>query len=471
MAAPTPPLALLGAGLVLLAVAIAAVGELLRRIVARWAPLLAVREPVGRAVLDLYLGGAVFYLLAVLPLGAFSLETVLGVLVVTLAGWVFLIGRRRRSSAPTPPPTLRRALPVAVAAASALVVLAVELVALEGVGTGNTYDSSLLTTYVALLGMHHTLPLTFAPVSSVVIAYPQGTSAWVGAIDPFLFGPTDQSLSPFPVLRVELAILLVVGAALCLLPSVRERVGRPLVRLLVAGVVVLVAMLALSVLDRAGVPGLHFFSVLWSPDEEAILLFELYALLAAVPIALAAREALSPGAPSRVARTDRPRPTPSPWLAGLIAVALVAPGGVITGTLLPGQLHAQYSSYGNVSQADLDLLEWAGGHLPVNATVLVAPGSAAEFLPAYLPTARLVEPMAGGYREGPADYWTVVDELTNATLDARGTAAMGALGVGFVAVTGVNNILFPAFSPAPLEQAGWTALFHEGDAYLFAVPP
>lgn len=640
----------------LLAVAVAAVGELVRRLAARWSPLLASREPVERALLDLYLGGAVFYALAALPLGAFSLESVVAILVLTLAGWVYLIGRRRRAAPLPPPSSLRRSLPAIAAVASALVVLAVELAAVDGVGTGNTYDSSLLTTYVALLGLHHTLPLTLAPVGSGALAYPQGTTAWlavsgllldlphaqtsllvtplflaafplavyaagrrltgssataatlavvtaflapwtrdlvfgsndfvlaaplvlvlagwtarwtdgrplgfgdalafglllgyaaalnpvgpewllitlalllllarwrpiegalalgvrarrylvslaaalvavvpslyalavlrapgpggvapsgidaaawVGAIDPFLFGPTDQSFSPFPVLRVELAALLVVGVGLCLLPRVRERVGRPLVRLLGVGSLALIGLLGLSVLERAGAPGLHALAILWSPDEESILLFELYGLLAAVPIVLVVQEALAarPAVPAAARAPDRPRP--SRGLAVVVALALLAPGIVVTGALLPGELHAEYVSYGNVTAADFDLLDWAGAHLPRNATVLVAPGSAAEFLPGYLPTVRLVAPMSGGYRAGPPAYWTVVDELTNATLDARGTAALAALGVGYVAVTGANNVLFPPFSPAPLLAAGWSPLFEEDDAYLFAVP-
>lgn len=630
----------------------------MRRVLARVAPIFGVSEPVERFLVDLYLGGAVFYVLAALPIGAFSAPVLALVLALGVFGGALRIVRHG-----VPRPFLdglrrlpRRHAAALVAVAASVAVFAVELSAVGGVGTGNTYDSSLLATYTGLLLNHHTLPLTLAPVSPAWVAYPQGTTAWlgvaqttlalpparssllvtplflgvfpmagfvfgrrligsaaagatiavflallapwtrelvfgsndfaiaaplvlllaawtprwtmetpigrgdavafgalagyaaalnpigpewllltlpllvvldrrarsfrlgrrfaayalglvaalpwvlpslyalgpgrspgaggsapggitlsgwVGSVDPFLFSAHDRFLSPFPLLRAELALLLVLGAALIVLGIGSTVLGPAYARFLLVGGAVLAAMLGASVLVQAGLPGFGALAVLLSATEEAILLFILYAMLAAVPVVLLVEEALghrpSPVPPERrraLAGRDR-----RPAAAALLAIALLLPGAVLTTSALPGQLHATYESYGNTTSADLDLLSWAATNLPGNASVLVAPGSAAEFLPAYAPSLRVVQPMAGGYREGPADYWLVVGELTNATLDARGVSALHGLAVGYVAVTQVNSILFPAFSPEPLLAAGWPVAFHEGDAYLFVVGP
>ncbi len=69
-----------------------------------------------------------------------------------------------------------------------------------------------------------------------------------------------------------------------------------------------------------------------------------------------------------------------------------------------------------------------------------------------------------------ASYGLLVRELTNGTLDADGTSALASLDVGFVAVTGNNTVLYRPFLPAPLlADAAMSLVFHEQDAYLFAV--
>jgi len=156
-----------------------------------------------------------------------------------------------------------------------------------------------------------------------------------------------------------------------------------------------------------------------------------------------------------------------PAVALAAVVALVGSGVAVTATGLPQYDGMLYDAFGNVTHADFDLLTWAGTNLPAGARVLVAPGSAAGFLPGYAPGAVVLFPMARGLSVN-ASYALVVGELTNGTLDADGEGAMAALSVGYVAVTAANSILYPPFYPEPLlGNPGYVPVFHEGDAYLF----
>ncbi len=662
MALEGPTVALLAIELLALFAAVVALGEVVRSISSRVAPILRTLGAIERVVLDLYLGGALLYALAALPFGLFSPLAVAALLALGVLALGVGLARRSHRLPRGPRPLvahLRRRGPELVALGSALVLFLVEMAAVVGVGSGNTFDSSVLATYTGLLGLHHSLPLTFAPVATGWIAYPQGTTVWlgtvdailatppvatallvtplflaafplaayafglrltgsrvsaavlalftalaapwtremafgsndfalaaplvlilaswcpawggergpalgdalafgalagyaaalnpvgpewlfvvaaaflalgvsskrsmasrlraygtalaaalpwvtpslyalaqehtaapaalasggigpndlVGLVDPFLYGPGHPLLSPFPVLQVELSALLVVGAFLLLHPEVRARVGDGLARLLLVGGLALAALLALGLLARGGVPGFPTLESLTSPGEESLLLFELYAILAATPLLWLA--ALSRGgaataptvggaAPAR--HTSLPRR--SAVVAGVVAALLLLPGAAVTGALLPGQLHASYVSFGNVTSSDEALLAWCADHLPSGAAVLVAPGSAAEFLPGYAPTLRVLEPMNGA--AGPAtatDYQLVVDQLIQGALNATGLKALHALGAEYVAVTQANSVLFEPFLAPPLERAGWPVLFAEGDAWLFAVPP
>lgn len=644
-------------GLLALAAAVTCLGDLVRRPLTRWSRLLALRDPVERGLIDLYLGGGLFYVLAALPFGLFWPALLWGILGVGAVGGAFLLwwwpSRLGEEPSVASPRRDRWAWGISLATAAAL--FAVELSALPGVGSGNTYDSSLLATYTGLLGLHHTLPLQLAPVASGWTAYPQGTTvwlaltqtvlgtspvrtslfltplflavfplagyaagrrltgsaaqgaaiavwfalvapwtrelafgsndfalaaplvlvlagwvpewsaaagvgwrdavafgglvgysaalnpvgaewlflglavwlfahptgvaafgrtlgryavalvaavpwvapslyallvghaggagglaptglgapAWVGAVDPFLFGPGDQFLSPFPILRAELAVLLVAGAGLLLTPWGRREVSGPYARFLLVGGGVAAGLLGVSALAGADVPGFRTVAVVLSATEESILLFVVFGLLAAVPLlvlsSLLGRP--SPRPPTLgAARPRLRRPSSHAALVGVLVALLLVPGGFVTAAELPRQLHQVYGLYGNTTESDVDLLEWCAAHLSPGTTVLVAPGSAAEFLPGYDPSLRVEQPMASGYRAGPPAYWLAVSELTNDTLDAAGVSAIHSLGIQYVAVTGNNTVLFPAFRADPMLALGWPTPFQEGDAYLFAVP-
>jgi len=672
---PGPPGGLWAVSLLLWALSAAVVGEALRGATARWVALWRAREPIELIVLDLYLGGAVMYLVAALELGAFVRPVVVG---LPVAAGLVVLGRaaalRRRRGTPAAVRRLLEGLAnrwALLALVSALGLYLVEVTVAVPVGTGNTYDSSLLTTYVALLLQHGSVPLSFHPYGSAAILYPQGTTVWlawaqldfglpaartsllvtplflgltplagyvlgkrligsppagaafaialawlgpstralvggsndfvlalplvmllaaqstvwfardlpsladavgfgvllgyaavmnvvgaewllpalvllglsrrpwyggravrwfarwatsvvaslaagvpslyvlasargnpsslagaltapsnvpvgiglsqvVGSIDPFLFRGGDIELSPIPWVRLELAVLLVLGAVV-LLWRTAEPVGEDAYatfsRWVIATAVSLVAWLLVQL--AAGLPGspVRVFAFLSNAQEFSLWLFTVFGLVAAVPLAVAFLR-LDTGPPGPV-RTDGgrgardPGTSPRAFAAVAFAIVVVVPAVVLTPTSLGAVLSTTYTDFGNVSAADFALFDYAGSHFVPGARVLVAPGSAGEFLPGYARGIVLLYPMAPGWSRVNASFDRVVQELTNGTLDVTGREALAALDVDLVVVTGNNTVLWPAFWAAPLRSAEtnststFPVVWHEGDAWVF----
>lgn len=309
-------------------------------------------------------------------------------------------------------------------------------------------------------------PLPGTPIGTSV---PQA----LGGIDPFLFRPDDSWLSPFPVVRAELAALLVVGVFLLVVVRGRTSIIAPgLPRLLLGGGVTAALMILAFALAGGGLTGFSLLPFLSNAVELSILLFSLYAFLATVPLVWLLRmsrdDPSGTPAPERTPHRRRAGRPPLAIVAFVVAVAVLVPGIATTSTELPGQLHGLYVSYSNVTSSELDLLTWGATHLADGSRVLVAPGSVAEFLPAYDPRLDLLYPMVANYATGNASYALLVSELTNGTLDAAGNRALSVLNVTDVAVTGNDSILFRAFWPGPLLASSAFALaFHAGDAYVF----
>ncbi|MCI4322925.1 MAG: hypothetical protein L3K03_02710, partial [Thermoplasmata archaeon] len=127
-----------------------------------------------------------------------------------------------------------------------------------------------------------------------------------------------------------------------------------------------------------------------------------------------------------------------------------------------------------VTPQDYELLEWSTDHLPNGSTVLVAPGSAAEFLPSSRPDVHLLYPMA--YAANNGTYRAVVTDLSAGVLTDSDFNDLWQLHVQYILVTGANTVLWPPFLPGPLANSSdFAELFHEGDAYAFegplAMPP
>jgi hypothetical protein len=672
---PGPPGSVLVLALLALASASVIVGEAVRLVARRWVATWRELEAVERLLLDFFLGGAVLYALAALPVGGFSAPVVEGIVGAAAVGVAVVAVRGRRAGRFSGPtlvgPILRPGALVALSAG--LLLLVFEVAIALPVGTGNTFDSSLLTFYTGRLLSTHELALSFRPSSPVGLLYPQGATAWLGTaqlllglpgarssllltplffgwapvggfalgrrlfggdaggaalavglaalaswtrvlvggsndfvfafplvlwlagqsvtwsrtvpspadavgfglvlgysaalnpvgaewlapallvmgalqsprfagrpgrwlsrwatavgaaglgllptwavlaqglaspgyvpavasaavrrpgisapqllglVDPYLFGSRDVWLSPLPVLRAELAILLTAG--LVLLVAVGRWAFGPrlatVASFVTGGVLSAFVLLGLVWAGSRGGP-LGGFAEVISPAEVSIWLFTVYAVVAMIPLALAgehvartfkaARRCTSETARAAVAKA---RSAPPRWraersavLALVLSVAVVAPGAVLTPVELPAPLTTIYDDFGNVTGSDFALLEYAGAHLPGGARVLVAPGSAGEFLPAYAPGAVLLYPMFPGALRSNASYALLVTELTNATLTPAGIGALHALGVQFVIVTQRNSQLWSAFSPEPLELASFPVVFAEGDAYLFNV--
>jgi hypothetical protein len=357
------------------------------------------------------------------------------------------------------------------------------------------WRAGLVALVVALLGLLPSLSVVALEggASSGLpsqIPSPNGAPAgltggqFVGYLDPFLFRPGDVWLSPFPLLRVELAALIVLGAVmLCLYAGSRRgtRDAGPLA----AGAATFSVGAVLLALDLRGGPATGLLAGLTNAGEVSILLFTLLVGLAVVPLVRLAsglEAALYPEPAGGVTpptgfagrrgtrRAAGPTARPASILLLLaVGTLVVLPGLVVTTEDAPGYLHGLYLSVGNTTAADFALLGWAQSTLPAGARVLVAPGSAAQFLAGLRPDLSLVYPVEP-VSANPS-YQAVTAELENGTLDAAGHTDLAVLAVDYIAVTQANNRLWPAYSPVPLlaEPATFPLLFHAGDAYLFAV--
>jgi hypothetical protein len=224
-----------------------------------------------------------------------------------------------------------------------------------------------------------------------------------------------------------------------------------------------------------------FFASLTSAGEATLLLFTLYTLAAAVPIVVLIDRTMSSTPPGvetpglYPGRRSCPngriwrRRSSTTLIALVVTGALLAPGLVTFPTSFPSDVRELAGPFGNLSSADFDLLSWAGSTLPPGARVLVAPGGALQFLPAYASSSVVLFPMIPG-ESSNASYRLIVAELSNGTLDTSGRQALVALDVGYIAVTQANTVLWPPFQPGPLlaQPTNYSVVFHEDDAYLFA---
>ncbi len=354
-----------------------------------------------------------------------------------------------------------------------------------GVAVGATLLGVIPSIYVLVLG--RSSPGFVPGATSGLPGRPPGINGpqFAGAIDPFLFGSSDTGLSPLAALRLELAVLIVLGLVLLVAVRRDSALGGyfDTFRTFVIGAgAVMIGLLAIVWAASSGFGPAVAVAHLTSAAELSIWLFTLYGLIAAVPLVLALERFVGwvrrTGPVEERGRGRSPahwstNGTPSVMRAVIpmaVVLVLVVPGVVLTPTQLPPALSAIYHDFGNVTGADFDLLQYAGSVLPEGARVLVAPGSAGEFLPGYCTNLVLLYPMVPGFRTVNASYQRLVRDLPNGTLDPADTQALVALDVQYIVVTGNNSNLWPAFSPSPFEAdpATYSLLFHENDAYLFA---
>jgi hypothetical protein len=159
----------------------------------------------------------------------------------------------------------------------------------------------------------------------------------------------------------------------------------------------------------------------------------------------------------------------APWLAVAVLALPLAFGAGVTAVDVPSYLDTHMAEFTNATSADLAALDWAGAHLPACSRVLVAPGSAAQFLPLFA-TVNVVFPMVPASNN--LSYSVAVSDLTNGTYTNTTRAALLLLGVTEVFVTGQASVSFlPFLSRGPAGSTDFSDLFDQGDAAIFLFGP
>ncbi len=330
-------------------------------------------------------------------------------------------------------------------------------------------------------------PLPPAPPPSV-----SPLLALVGLMDPFLFRPIDVWLSPFPLLKLELAALFASGLFLLLLrtlghyPMFERDMPRAATVNLLGTTAATAAVLGVIVLSGIHGSGLSAIVGVSSSGETSILLFVFYTAIAALPLLWAAGQLdrwlhatrRATNGPTPKQRTMRSKQTSLDSLGrgagGIVLAVLVLSLPLISGTAVtvteaPAYMGDLLHDLSNVSQGDLEALQWAGNHLTACSGVLVAPGSAGQFLPAYS-DARLIYPMDPSPQN--LSYIRVVANLTFGNYTATVRSDLLALQTTEVLVTGETNVLWKPFATAEMtNSADFRLLFQAGDASIFQFLP
>lgn len=317
----------------------------------------------------------------------------------------------------------------------------------------------------------------------------------MGWLDPFV--PWKWKLSPIPVLSLEIATLLAAGLLLLAFSSAstRPRLGRcglTSSSFVVGGITAVTALFTgFLVLAKEPAAGLGVLNSFTSVGEVSFLLFISFELVALIPLSIAARFLYSQTAPQDVGAgspgrgvmsisrgrrmildSGRSHRLSQPVSIALAVVVLLLPLGsglVATIGSGPGVVAVAYGSLANSTAADVQGLEWAGAHLPACSGLLVAPGSAAQFLPGY-GQFRVVFPML----PFPVNlsYQLALNDLSNGVYDSQVRSALLFLNITEVFVTGDTFPGYPAFqSQAMTGSADFHALFVLGDVAVFEFLP
>lgn len=310
---------------------------------------------------------------------------------------------------------------------------------------------------------------------------------FVGWADPFLFRSQDVWLSPFPLLRLELAALLcgsLVISCIVFVGGYSSSKYWSSLRVSIEGILsgVLSQLLLLSLFVPIG-----SFTVLAqtaasfsSGPEISIILFTQYTALSALLIDWALFHLIHSirSRSSRAVGKGRTVSTPNGhgfWsgftvvTAAVLLSLTVVTGGAVSFLQEPQYLNSAADSTANVTTSDLSALNWAAIHLPPCSYVLVAPGSAAEYLPVYS-SAHIVYQMQPPPKN--SYYTQAIMALQAGTYNASVKGDLEHLQVTTVFVTGQSISLWLPLSPTPMEASlDFSLLFHSGDAYLFAFIP
>ena len=296
------------------------------------------------------------------------------------------------------------------------------------------------------------------------------------------FTPFKPKLSPFPWMSTEIQILLAATLGIVLIErlglrgSLRRRLPRGFSGVVFAGA-------AVALLETVGllllytIPGVgSTVASLTYLQEASQTLFFLYILIAMLPVVAALswlqgryrRETQElgtvPESASSIAHRVRlpARETRGPrsivLLAAVLIVAVPLASGLYSASALgPGYISGQIGNVANVTQGDLNALEWAGANLPPCSTVLVAPASVGQYLPEF---AEVRVDFPGFPAPTNGSYSELVTELSAGEYTNATHQRLVWLGITEVLVSGENSLGWPSFRLAPLEASTDFSVVH-----------
>ena len=149
-------------------------------------------------------------------------------------------------------------------------------------------------------------------------------------------------------------------------------------------------------------------------------------------------------------------------LGAVVVITVPLASGVLSaGVTGPGYISGHMGELANVTQGDLDALEWAGAHLPACSRVLVAPATVGMYLPEFAE----VHLLFPGY-PAPTNlsYNRIVSQLVQGTYTNTTREMMLWLEVTEVFVSGESSVGFPPFQLEPLEASGDFSVLHTSGA-------
>jgi hypothetical protein len=310
-----------------------------------------------------------------------------------------------------------------------------------------------------------------------------------GELDPFVLW--KPKLSPFPWVSLELQIMLVAGVVTAIWLMRRARGDAPYAPLtrfsrdLFIGTAGLFLFTALLLTSVAPWPAASLLRGVTNLDQASILLFLFFGGMSVLPlVAIAVWWSGSRTSTQIVAQTSRGgrdigiRPTVHRSLrsalgskvgGGLALSILILPlvlGAGYTVADGPGVIQQNVEKTSNVTPADVVAMQWIAGNLPRCSAVLVAPGSAGQFLPEFA-VVRIIFPM----NPVPVNnsYRVVVSDLIGGRYTAATRDALLSLGVTEILVTGQSSVSYAPFSASPLEASpDFGRTFAQGDASVFS---
>ncbi len=316
-----------------------------------------------------------------------------------------------------------------------------------------------------------------------------------GNLVPFYPWPLKWMVSPFPLLSIELELLLLTGVAGLLWVLTRGWSGpfsllpQDFYRVIAVGTAALLAITAAEVSALYAGQSFRFLTVVTNPGESSTLVFLFYSVIALLPVLLAVKWIQAgirgpPGTavPRALARSGSGTVGPrrrsrraGRWRAGVtvfavVLVALPLSSGIAASLIEgPGFLRQEVTKTADVTPADVAALTWISVHLPDCSGVFVAPGSAGEFLPEFAEL-RLV------YQTVPSpanlSYYVALENLTSGIYRSWTRSSLLSLSVTEVLITGQTSVSYAPLSPDPLEGSpDFSVVFHESDAWVFAFLP